>query len=47
MARVVRDAEGQLNDGGDAAEGPDLPPEAMGIGPTVQQLGQTSQLVWR
>ena len=47
MARVVPDAEGQLNDGSDTAAGPDLPPEAIGFGPTVHQLGQTSQLFGR
>lgn len=47
MARVVPDAERQLNEGGDPAAGPDLPPEAIGFGPVVQQLGQTSQLVGR
>jgi hypothetical protein len=35
MARVVRDTECQLHDGGDTAAGPDLAPEAIGFGPTV------------
>jgi hypothetical protein len=40
---VVREAECQLNDGGDPAAGPALPPEALGFGPTGQQLGQMGQ----
>jgi hypothetical protein len=44
MTRVIRDAKGQLNDRGDPAAGPDLPPEAIRFGPLVQQLGQTGQL---
>jgi hypothetical protein len=44
MARVVRDAECQLHDGGDTAAGPDLPPEAIRFGPPVPQCGQAGQL---
>src|SRR5919197_4836439 len=47
MAWVVRDAECQVNDGGDTAAGPDLSPEAIGFGPALQQLWQTSQLLGR
>jgi hypothetical protein len=47
MTRVVRDAEYQLNDGGDTAAAPDLSPKAIRFGTTVQQLGQTRQLFGR
>jgi hypothetical protein len=47
MDRMIGDAKLQLNHGGDAATGPDLPPEARRFGPTVQQLGQPSELLGR
>jgi hypothetical protein len=43
MARVGRATDCQLNDGGDTAAGPDLPPEAIRVGPPVHQCGQTGQ----
>jgi hypothetical protein len=39
------DAKPQLNHGGDPATGPDLPPEAIGFGPVLQQRGQPSELL--
>jgi hypothetical protein len=47
MTWVVHDAEDQLNDGNDTAASPDLSPEAICFGTTVQQLVQTRQLFGR
>jgi hypothetical protein len=45
MDGMVGDAELQAHHGGDAATGPYVAPEAVGLGAAVQQLGQTRQLV--
>jgi hypothetical protein len=45
MARMVGDAECELNHGGNPAAGPELSPEAIGFGTAVQQPRQLGQLV--
>jgi hypothetical protein len=47
MTRMIGDAEFQADDGGDASTGPQLSSKAIGSGPSMQQLGQTSELVGR
>jgi hypothetical protein len=45
MARVVRDPEFQPNDGGNSSARPDLSPEAVRFGATVQEFGQLGELL--
>jgi len=47
MTGMIGDAEFQADDGGDASAGPQRSTEAVGYGPSVQQLGQASELVGR
>ena len=47
MDRMVGDAKFQVDHRGDPSAGPDLPPEAIGFGAPVQQVGQMSQLLGR
>jgi hypothetical protein len=47
MTWMRGDAECQADDGGDARTGPQLPTKAIGDGPSLQQLGQASELVGR
>jgi hypothetical protein len=42
---MVGDTKLQANHRGDPATGPDLSPEAIGLGPLVQEHGQPRQLV--
>jgi hypothetical protein len=47
MTWMIGDAKGQADDGGDARTGPQLSTKAIGYGPSMQQLGQASELVGR
>jgi hypothetical protein len=47
MARMVGDAEFQPNHGSDPSAGPDLSPEAVRCGATVQEFGQAGELLGR
>ena len=42
---MVGDAKLQANDGGDPSAGPELAPEAIGFGTTVQEVGQARELL--
>jgi hypothetical protein len=44
MARVIRDAKLQPNDGGNPSARPERPPEAIDFGALLQQGGQTGKL---
>ena len=45
MARMVGDAECHSNHGRDPAAGPELSPEAVRFGATVQEFGQLGELL--
>jgi hypothetical protein len=47
VARLGRGADCHLQDSGETAAGPDLPPAARRLGPTAPERGQTGQLVGR
>jgi hypothetical protein len=47
VTRVVRDAKGELNHGGNPGAGPKLASEAVGFGTTLQQTWQLGQLLGR
>jgi len=47
MTGMIGDAKFQANDGGDASTGPQLSTEAIGHGPSMQQLGHAGELVGR
>ncbi len=47
MDRMVGEAKFQVDHRGDPSAGPDLPPEAIGFGATVQQVGQAGELCGR
>jgi hypothetical protein len=47
MARMIGDPKDELHDGGNASTSPELPPKAIGFGPSMQQRGQAGELLGR
>jgi hypothetical protein len=45
MARMVGDPKFEPNHHGNTPAGPDLSPKAIGLGPSVQELGQMGELL--
>jgi hypothetical protein len=44
---MIPDTKFPLQHSGDPAAGPELSPKAIGFGPSVQELGQTGELLGR